>query len=376
MNVTLMSDQPRPACSENERLAAEDLVGRLQADGRLATVQPFWAYPRWWLAQAICSALGVLASVLCVGAPLIGLIVAAVALVLCLIDGTRLAPLRRLTGSRASQNVISPPLATTHKPPVTLVISASIDHPPKSPNRFFPTSLIAANAACVALVAACAALRLSDIDGLPISIAQMVPTILLLAAVLVFLERGTAETIPDQSAIDAALEVTARLDADPPEHLAVALVFGGAGSAQAAGLRYWLRSRRKRGMKPADIAIVSIEPCSSGAASWWQRDGVVIATGLHPQLRRAAKAAAQEVDGSIKGRGGADATGAGVARGDGWPAIAIGSRELEKGELQSDEVASIVAELGEALIRELDREIGDQPARPSQPAPESAGAPQ
>ena len=143
MSSTLVADEARPACSEAERLAADALATELLASGRLATVQPFWAYPRWWLAQAICSALGVLASVLCVGAPLSGLIVAVVAIVLSLIDGTRLAPLRRLTGSRASQNVISPPSADEPRPPVTLILTASVDDKPAAPSRFLPSSLIA-----------------------------------------------------------------------------------------------------------------------------------------------------------------------------------------------------------------------------------------
>ena len=373
MSSTLAADEARPACSEAERLAAEALAEQVLESGRLATIQPFWAYPRWWLAQAICSALGVLASVLCVDAPLTGLIVAAVALVLSLIDGTRLAPLRRLTGSRASQNVISPPPAATPKSPVTLILTASVDDRPTAPNRFRPASLIATNAACLTLVAACAALRLVGIDALPISIVQLIPTLLLLAAILAFLERGTAQLVSDRSAIDVTFEIAARLKADPPENLGVALVFGGAGSAQAAGLRYWLRSRRKRGMKPADIAILDIEPCLQGAPSWWERDGIVVATGLHPQLRRAAKSAAKEIDPELIPRGAADATGAGVARGDGWPAIAIGSRPLEKGEqFAGDDAAATVADFGEALIRELDRELGR--ARPAQPATESPGA--
>lgn len=360
MSSTLAADEVRPACSEAERIASDALAERLIESGRLATVQPFWAYPHWWLAQAICSAIGVLASVICVGAPLTGLIVAVVALVLSLIDGTRLAPLRRLTGSRASQNVISPPPAATPKPAVTLILTASIDDRPAAPNRFLPASLIATNAACIALVAACAALRLAGIDALPIAIVQMIPTLLLLAAILVFLERGTAEPVADRSAIEATLEIAARLDEDPPENLGVAIVFGGAGSAQAAGLRYWLRSRRKRGMKPADIAILDTERCSDGAPSWWQRDGIVVATGLHPQLRRAAKAAAATLGHAIEPRGGADATGAGVARGDGWPAIAIGSRPFEKGEEPAaDETFDVVIDLGERLIRELDRELGN-----------------
>ena len=358
MSSTLAADEVRPACSEAERLAAEALAEQLLESGRLVTIQPFWAYPRWWLAQAICSALGVLASVLCVGAPLTGLIVAVVALVLSLIDGTRLAPLRRLTGSRASQNVISPPPAASTEAPVTLILTASIDDRPTAPNRFLPASLIATNAACIALVAACAGLRLVEIDGLPTAIVQLLPTLLLLAAILAFVQRGMAESVRDQSAINATLEIAARLDAAPLENLAVAIVFAGAGSAQAAGLRYWLRSRRRRGVKPAEIAVLDIEPCADGAASWWQRDGIIIATGLHPQLRRAAKAAAARVNPDIAPRGGADATGAGVARGDGWPAITIGSRSLEEGETATPEaVQAEVADLGEQLVRELDREL-------------------
>jgi len=358
MSSSLLADEPRPACSEAERLAAEALCEQLALIGRRATVQPLWTYPRWWLAQAICSALGVAASVICIGAPLTGLIVAVVALVLSLTDGTRFAPLRRLTGARSSQNVISPPMSKDANRAVTVILTASVDDRPTAQNRFLPASLIATNAACIALIAACASLRLAEIDGLPISIAQMVPTILLLAAILVFQGRGTSAVVRDPTAVEATFEIAARLAADPPENIAVAIVFSGAGSAQAAGLRYWLRSRRKRSMKPADIAIVQIEPCSAGAPSWWRRDGIVIATGLHPQLRRAARAAAAQVDSSIEPRGGADATGAGVARGDGWPAIAIGSRELEKGEKSATEdVASVVAELGEELIRQLDNEL-------------------
>ena len=112
-------------------------------------------------------------------------------------------------------------------------------------------------------------------------------------------------------------------------------------------------------MKPADVAILDIEPCSDGAPSWWERDGMVVATGLHPQLRRSAKSASASFDCAIEPRGGTDATAAGVSRGDGWPAIAIGSRPLEKGEESApDETFAVVTDLGEQVIRELDRELG------------------
>ena len=48
-----------------------------------------------------------------------------------------------------------------------------------------------------------------------------------------------------------------------------------------------------------------------------------------------------------------------MARGDGWPAIAIGSRQLEDDEeAAADDVASVVVNLGEELVRRLDSELG------------------
>ena len=359
MSSKLAADEPRPAFSDAERIAASEVAEELHALGRSATVEQFWARPHWWLVQAVCSAVGVLASVLCIGSPMPGLIVAAAALLLALSDSTRVAPLRRLTTARASQNVISPPAAVTPKPAVTLILTAAIDDRLKAPSRVVPSSLIATNAACIALVAACAALRLASIDAMPVAIAQLIPTMLLLGAILVFLDRGRAQAVRDGSAVEAALEIAALLDADPPENLRVAVVLAGAGSSQAAGLRKWLRSLRSRGVRPVDVAILDVECCSSGAATWWERDGTVIATGLHPQLRRSAKAAAANIDPELRPRGGADGTGAGVARGDGWPAIAIGSRALEQDEHEPEvETQAAVIALGEELVRQLDRELG------------------
>ena len=115
-------------------------------------------------------------------------------------------------------------------------------------------------------------------------------------------------------------------------------------------------------MRPTDVAILHVEPCSIGAPVWWERDGIVVATGLHPQLRRAAAAAARDAKSDATAIGGADATGAGVARGDGWPAIAIGARTASDAPQidPSDKAAAVqaaVVDLGEALVRELDREL-------------------
>ena len=370
MSSRLAADEPLPACSEAERLAANDFADQLRGSGREVEIETIWLRPAWWLVQAICSAAAVIASVVCVSSPTAGLAIAIIAAFFSLSDATRLAPLRRLTSKRASQNVISAPPARSPQPATMLILTAASDDRPVAANRFIPSSLIATNASCIALIAACAALRSAGIDILAVSAAQLIPTFLLLAAILVFLQRGDAEAVRDDSAREAVLEIAASLDSDPPEQLEVAVLLAGAGSAQAAGLRAWLRSRRKRGMRPTDVAILHVEPCSVGSPVWWERDGIVVATGLHPQLRRAAAAAERDEDLGATSVAGADATGAGVARGDGWPAIAIGSRaEQDEPQIaQPEDVSAVqaaVVKLGEALVRELDRELAST-AQPDQ----------
>ncbi len=351
---------PRPACSEAERVRAAQLIVRLDASGRKAQLQPFWTRPAWPLVQAACAAGGVLASVLSVGTPLTGLIVALTALLLALGDSTRLAPLRRLTPSRASQNVVSVAPEVSPRPAVTLILTAAIDDRRSPPSDKLPQALIATNAALIVLIAGCAAIRLAGFDALALAIVQLVPTLLLLGAILVFLSRNSADCLPDDSAVDAVLAIAKRLDAEPPQNLRVAVVLAGAGNAQAAGLRHWLRSRRRNGIRAADVAILAVEPCAAGQPVWWERDGVVLAAALHPQLRRAAEAAAKLTGAEpAEPTSGPDATAAGVARGDNWPGIAIGARstdELSPAAASSDTQAA-VAEFGEQLVRQLDSDL-------------------
>ena len=368
-------DEPRPAFGEAERLAAEQLALELGEMGRDAAVQPFWVRPYWWASQAICSGLGVLASVLAIRQPLTGLLIAFGALVLALADETRLQPLRRLTPSRGGQNVVSRPPAGPPPGGIYLVVTAPIDDRRPARSAGLTRSLILANALALGLVIVCAALRLGGFGGLLLDVAQLLPTLFLLALILAFLDRGTATPEADHTASRAALELVGRLDALPPENLAVAVVLAGAGDAHAAGLRHWLSTRRRRGMSPRETAILAIESCGSGDPVWWKRDGTVVATGLHPQLKSAAARAAEELpELETRAVSGPDATAAGVARGSRWPALAIGARPPEAREgpdetaggrsegdrtRQQDAVAETVS-FGEEIVRQLDREIGER----------------
>jgi hypothetical protein len=259
------------------------------------------------------------------------------------------------------------------------VLTAAIDDQRPARSAGIARSLILANAIGIALVAICSGIRLAGFGGLLLDIAQLLPTLFLLAMILALLDRGTASPESDTSACDAVLELVARLDADPPENLAVAVVLAGGGDAHAIGLRHWLATRRRRGMNPRETAILAIESCREGTPVWWKRDGTVVATGLHPQLKAAATRAATELpDLGALPVSGPDATAAGVARGGRWPALAIGSRALDgkgtptdsdqaqgDGDASADEDAPAdpreeVVELGEAIVRQLDQELADR----------------
>ncbi len=128
-------------------------------------------------------------------------------------------------------------------------------------------------------------------------------------------------------------------------------------------------------MSPRETAILAIESCGSGEPVWWKRDGTVVATSLHPQLKSAAARAGEQLpELETRAVSGPDATAAGVARGSRWPALAIGARPPETGEgrdetaegsseadgtRQQDAVAETVS-FGEEIVRQLDREIGER----------------
>ena len=336
--------------TDAERRLALDLAARLRAGGREARVQPLWVRPAWWLVQAACAAAGVVASVLAVGSALAGVIVAGVALVLAIGDLTRMPLLRRLTPARASQNVVSPPPPRPGARPVTLIVTAPVDRPRQGLERRLGLPLLALSIASLALVAGCAGVRLAGVGDGWIGAVQLVPTIVLLVAVAGFLDQGVAAPVGDDRAPQAAVELVHRLDAAPPRNLDVAVVLAGAGSAHAAGLRRWLDGRRRRGRRPQDVALLDLEswPPAGEGVVWWRRNGLVLAAALHPQLCAAAQAAAMDLPEPARTRSAPDATGAGVARGRGWPAIAVGV---------GDERRRCV-DFALDLVRQLDAQLG------------------
>ena len=215
--------------------------------------------------------------------------------------------------------------------------------------RRFPGGVLRWLVGALLLVLACCIARVAGIEDTWLGWVQLPPTVVLLICLLAFVDQAAADPAPDdeRAAVSAALALTAELDAAPPQRLAVAVVLAGAGGAQSAGLRAWLRARRRRGLARSDVALIHLEPTPGEPPSWWARDGLVFTAPLHPQLVRAATtAAAADPQLAAHARSGITGTAAASARGDRWPAIAVGIGDLHDG------VAFALA-----LVRELDAEL-------------------
>jgi hypothetical protein len=345
------------AGTDAERRAALALADGLRARGRQARVPTLWVRTAWWLPLALAAALGVGASVLSVGDPVAGLVLAGVGLLLTFADLSPWAPVRRLTFARATQNVVSPPPARAGERTVTLILTAAIDRPRRGWPARFPGGVRRWLLVALVLVALCALARQLGLESIWLGIVQLPPTLALLLVVLALLDQAGAAPRGDDSAVEAALATLDALDADPPRRLDVALVLAGAGGADHVGLRAWLRERRRRGLRPRDAAVLAFEPCAQGTAVWWSADGLVVPARLHPQLQavaRAAAAAHPRLD--ARAVRGSDGTAAAAARAGRWPAIALGARG--PGSDDGEQGPQAVAALAVALVRALDTQLG------------------
>jgi len=345
---TAAGEQSGIACTDAERRVALALAQELRDQGREPRVQTLWVHVAWWAPQALAAALGVAASVVGVGTPVAGLSLAGAALLIALLDLLPAAPLRRVIPARATQNVVSAPPDGADAL-VTLILTAAVDRARGGLVRRFPGGVLRWSLAALALVLACCVVRALGTDAGWLGVVQLPPTLVLLGCLLALLDQAVAEpqAEDDRGAVAAALSVAAELDAAPPAHLGVAIVLAGAGGAQSAGLRAWLRSRRKRGLTGADVALVHLEPTPGQPPSFWARDGRVLSGRMHPQLVRAARASsAAEPDLVVRERRRVAGTAAAGARSARWPAIAVGIGDT------GDGVAFTLA-----LVRALDAEL-------------------
>jgi hypothetical protein len=318
----------RGAGTDAERRAALWLAREARSIRRTASTETFWCRPNWPLAHAWHVLLAVAGSLVMVAHPRLGgaLVLAAL---LCVVGDalTGRSPGRRLTTERASQNVVSPPLAPTGgpappgglapaegngrpggeaRPRIRLIVTANYDA--GRTGLVYRQRVRAAVAAAKRIagdgrltpgwmgwltfellwLVAVAVARNGGARGTGIGVVQLIPTAALVVELALLLDLSVAPYGPaagdNAGGTAVALALVRALDAAPLRRLDVELVLQGAGEAGMVGLRHHLRSRRRE-LRPANTIVLGIGPAGAGRPCWWVSDGPLIPLHYLARLR-------------------------------------------------------------------------------------------
>jgi hypothetical protein len=353
----LLAHGARGPGTDAERRAARHLEQRLRELGREARIEPIQVRPSYALTHLIHAVAAIVGSVLSVSAPLAGAIVLLVTATSAFGDLTGSFHLaRRLTPSRASQNVVSREDPESGEQaagrPGTLVLVAHYDAArtgaPFGPR--FTERLAALGQAVrrpigafepffwsIVVVFACAVLRLAGIDATPLTVVQFLATVVLIVSVPMLADVALSETVPgandNASGVATVLRLADRYGGDL-DHFDVWVVFTGAEEGMELGMRAWLRAH-KRELDSERTAFLCVDQVGRGTVRYARREGYVIAHPQHADLLELCDQIAEEdsddseSERRASGRYGArsyvsrSATDAHAARVAGFPAIAV-----------------------------------------------------
>lgn len=333
--------------SDAERRAARQLVDRLQAIGRDADTEPTRIHPNYGLAHALHAVVAIVGSVLSVSVPAAGaaLVLLATASAFGDLTGTFFLG-RRLTGRRASQNVVS---EEDGGKPATLVLLAHYD---TRSGRALPLSVFFW---AMVVVLLCTIVRLVGLEGVGLTVVQFIPTVVLIASVPFLVDVAFAR--PDRGANDNASGVATVLRlaeryGGSLEHFDLWVLLPGADTVQPLGTREWLRSRRRE-LDPEQTVFVEVDAVGSGNLRWVEREGAVIRLRFHPELVRLC-----EELGDGEAARSREAGSALAARSAGYPAITItGGR---RGDHVDRDALERAYDFCCALVERLDSDVGPE----------------
>ena len=284
---------PRRAGSDAERRAANQLATRLtETAGRQAHTEPITIWPRWPLTHVIHALAAIAGSALSVDHPLIGLILVALATVSTIAEiANRLPITRRLTGRRASQNVVA---KEGSGKPGTLILTAHYDAARggaafkwQSRTRLgFAQPFLWAQIVLLATSIA----REAGIDGTAVSVIQFVPTVILIVY-LPFLAdillTGTVTGANDNaSGVATVLRLAERYSGrNALDHLDLDVLLPGAQETGAQGMRAWLKRHRNEYDSTRTI-VINVDEVGAGAIRYARKEGPLLALKQHPRLAR------------------------------------------------------------------------------------------
>ncbi|MEA2430607.1 MAG: hypothetical protein QOI19_1080 [Thermoleophilaceae bacterium] len=284
----LAAFETRQPGTDGERRAAGHLKRRLDELGREARVEPTLIWPRWHLTHLIHALLAIAGSAVSVGNALIGTILVAIAALSTVGDLTGRLPLvRRVTGRRASQNVVSTESSARAG---TLILTAHYDTGrggaafgrvlkyPVGPARAFLWSIV--------LLLVTTAARLAGLDNTVLAIVQFVPTAALIVSLPYLADIALSGPVPgandNASGVATVLRLAERYGGDL-DHLDVWVLFPGAQEAGALGTRAWLKQHR-HGLDPLTTIVLNVDEVGTGTVRFATKEGPLLALRQHRRL--------------------------------------------------------------------------------------------
>jgi Peptidase family M28 len=282
----LTAFENRQPGTDAERRAANHLTRRLEELDREARTEPVLIWPRWHLTHLIHALLAVAGSAISVKNALIGTILVAIAALSTIGDLTARAPIvRRITGRRASQNVIS---TEQNGRPGTLILTAHYDtgRGGAAFKRLHdrPAGPVFAGAILLVLITTIA--RLAGLDNTVLQVVQFVPTALLIVSIPYLADVALSGSVPgtndNASGVATVLRLAERYGGTL-EHLDLWVLLPGAQEAGALGMRAWLKQHR-RSLNSRTTLVLNVDEVGAGTVRFATREGPLVALKQHRQL--------------------------------------------------------------------------------------------
>jgi hypothetical protein len=284
----LTAFENRQPGTDAERRAANHLKQTLARLDRDARAEPILVWPRWYLTHLVHALLAVTGSAVSVKNALIGTVLVGVAAISTLGDVTgRLLLVRRLTGRRASQNVVS---TEQNGRPGTLILTAHYDtgRGGAAFKRLANRGISPAQpfVAAIVLLVITTAARLAGLDNTVLAIVQFVPTAGLIVSVPYLADIALSGSAPgandNASGVATVLRLAERYQGSL-DNLDVWVLLPGAQEAGALGTRAWLKQHR-RALNSRATIVLNVDEVGAGSVRYAAKEGPLIPLRPHKQL--------------------------------------------------------------------------------------------
>lgn len=298
----LVSFENRWAGTDEERRAAEDLAKQLNTAGFRAEVQPTYVHPDFSAIHAAHVAIAIAGSIVGAYVPVAGFVTVLLVAVSLYGDlNTRWYLLRRLFFRRASQNVVA--RGTRRDAPERVILTAHYDAARTGAiydrkrlkrgaklQRRLPFALgpyrILFWGVFPPLLAALG-LRMAGIEGIGVSLAHALPTILLIIALPFLLDISLSDVVPgandNASGVATVISLAEILEEEPPRNVDVWVVLPGAEECLMEGMRSFVRQNRRK-LDKAGTWFINVDTVGNGVIHFQTHEGFAVSYDFDKRL--------------------------------------------------------------------------------------------